>query len=152
MFEPKEYQYSIPFIGSAEKAMNVARTSLLALGFEISTISENEMYAIGPGMHSNQQPDLLGVSMLKLRVDESSITAVAKLGSAAKMKAFIFIFPPALVLILLLVFSLLGMDVSWYFVLMVLPWIIIAPLMGNMIESKTIKAVDRLVRGMAQSK
>ena len=152
MFEPKEYKYSIPFTGNAENAINVARTSLLALGFEISAISENELYATGPGMHSNQQPALLGASTLKLRVDASSITAIAKLGSAAKMKAFVYIFPPALVLILLLIFGLLGMDVSWYYVLLVLPWIFIAPWMGNMIERGTTQAVDRLVRGMAQSK
>ena len=152
MFEPKEHKYSIPFSGSAEKAIDVARTSLLSLGFEISAISENELYATGPGMHSNQQPDLLGVSTLKLLVDTSSITAIAKLGSAAKMKAFVYIFPPALVLILLLVFSLIGMEVSWHFVWLLLPWIFISPLIGNMIERRTTKAVDRLVRGMAQSK
>jgi hypothetical protein len=152
MFEPKEHKYSIPFTGNAEAAIRIARTSLLSLGFEISAISENELHATGPGMHSTQQPDLLGVSKLKLRVDVTSITAVAKLGSAAKMKAFVYIFPPALVLLLLIIFTLTGMDVSWHYVLWVLPWIFIAPWMGNRIERRTIRAVDRLVRGMAQSR
>jgi hypothetical protein len=150
MFKPKEYRYSVPFTGTAEDAFSVARTSLLSLGFEVSGISENELHATGPGMHSTQQPDLLGVTTLRLLVDSSSITAMAKLGGAANMKAFVYIFPPALVLTLLLIFSLVGMDVSWLHALWVLPWFLVSPWMGNMIERKTTRAVDRLVRGMAQ--
>ena len=152
MFGQKEYRYSIPFSGNAKDALNIARTSLLSLGFEILHISEKELFATGPGMHSTQQPDLLGVSKIKLNIHSSSITAVASLGAAAKMKTFVYIFPPALLLILLLTFVLMGMNVSWIYAVWILPWIFIAPLMGKLIERKTTRAVDRLVRGIAQSK
>ena len=55
-------------------------------------------------------------------------------------------------LILLLTFVLMGMNVSWIYAVWILPWIFIAPLMGKLIERKTTRAVDRLVRGIAQSK
>jgi hypothetical protein len=150
MFMPKEYRSSAPFNGDIEDAFNIARTSLLSLGFEISMPSKYELHAIGPGMHSNQQPALLGVSELKLHVDSSIITAVATLGAAAKMKAFVYIFPPALILLLYLVFFFIGMNVTWHHALWVVPWFFISPWMGGMIERKTTQAVDSLVRGMAQ--
>ena len=67
------------------------------------------------------------------------------------MKNFIYIFPPALILVLLATFSLLGMEISWLYILLMLPWFVIAPWMARMMERKTTDAVDRLVRGMAQS-
>ena len=150
MFKPKKYQYSTPFSGDAGEALKIAKTTLLSLGFEITAKSENELHAIGPGLRSTQQPDLLGVTELKLKIDPSSIIANAVLGGAARMKAFVIIFPPGLVLFLLLIFSLIGMDVSLIHALWFLPWLFISPLMGNMIERKTIRAVESLVRGMAQ--
>lgn len=151
MFKPREYRYSVPFTGNPENAMSVARTSLLSLGFELSVNSEEELYAIGPGMQSNREPALLGVSKIRLRVDPDSIKVVAVLGAVAKMKAFVYIFPPALILVLISIFLISGMDVSWFYALWVLPWFLISPLIGNMFERKTINAVNRLVRGMAQS-
>jgi len=151
MFTVKEYQYSTPFRGKAEEAFKVARTSLLSLGFEITESSKHELHATGPGMHSNQQPALVGVSRLKLHIDSSSITATAQLGGVSTMKNFVYIFPPALVLVLLVTFSLLGMEISWLYILLLLPWFVIAPWMARMMERKTTDAVDRLVRGMAQS-
>jgi hypothetical protein len=66
------------------------------------------------------------------------------------MKTFVYIFPPALALLLFLTFTIVGMDIPWLYALWVLPWIFVAPWIGNMIERKTTRAVDRLVRGMAQ--
>lgn len=152
MFDPKPYEYSVPFSGNAVNAFDVARTALLALGFEILIDSESELQAEGPGMHSNRQPELLGVSLLRLHISSSNITATASLGGVAKMKTFVYLFPPGLVLSLLLFFSLLGMEVSWLFILMVLPWAFISPLIGRSLERRTTKAVDRLVRGMAQAR
>ena len=151
MFKPGQYQYSTKFRGNAEAALNVARTTLLSLGFEISDSTTTELTATGPGMHSNQQPALLGVSKLKLHIGSTSITANAVLGGANTMKNFVYFFPPGLVLILLISFALLGMEISWLFALWVLPWFVIGPWMARMIERSTTNAVDALVRGMAQA-
>ena len=35
MFDPNEHEYSVPFNGDPDRALDVARTALLALGFEI---------------------------------------------------------------------------------------------------------------------
>jgi len=152
MFAPKKHLYAVPFQGDRAAAFDVAKTALLALGFEIKQLSETELHAEGPGMHSNQQPDLLGVSSLQLQISQSNITATALLGAAAKMKAFIYLFPPGLAIILMASFALSGMDVSWVHMLWVLPWFVLSPLMGKSFENKAIRAVERLVRGMAQTK
>ena len=94
MFDPKPYEYAIPLSGNAADAFDVARTALLALGFEILIDSDTELQAEGPGMHSNQQPALLGVSLLRLHVSSSKITATASPGGVAKMKTFVYLFPP----------------------------------------------------------
>ncbi len=68
IFDPKEHTYSTPFNGKPGDAFNVARTALLSLGFEILVDSDSELKAEGPGMHSNRQPELLGVSLLQLNI------------------------------------------------------------------------------------
>lgn len=103
-------------------------------------------------MHSNRQPALLGATRLNLKISSSSITAKATLGGVAKMKAFVYLFPPGLVLFLALINSFFSTGGSWWYVLIVLPWILIAPLIGRALERSTTTAVDRLVRGMAQAK
>ena len=152
MFDPKPHHYAVPFSGKAADAFNVARTALLSLGFEILVDSDIELKAEGPGMQSNRQPELLGVSLLELQIASAKISATAALGGVARLKTFVYLFPPALVLFLLFFNRLLGVEMSWMYLLMALPWVVIAPLIGGVLERKTIRAVERLVRGMAQAK
>jgi hypothetical protein len=152
MFKPTEHTYTVPFNGNAADAFNVARTALLSLGFEIVVDSETELKAEGPGMHSNRQPELMGVSMLRLNISSYKITATALLGGVARMKTFVYLFPPGLLGFLFILNYLLGVKMTWFFFLIVLPWVFIAPLIGKSLDRKTSRAVDRLVRGMAQAK
>ena len=145
------HNYSVPFAGDAVKALDVARTTLLSLGFEIQVDTSGELVAEGPGMHSNQQPPLLGATSVHLRLSPSEIAAEAVLGGAATMKRFIVLFPPGLVVSLLLFNNIFVASVSLIHILWVLPWFAIAPLFGRAMERSTIRAVERLVRGMAQA-
>jgi len=149
MFDPKQHKSSVAFVGNAADAFDVARTALLALGFEIVVVSDTELEAEGPGMHSNQQPALLGVSRLRINISSSKITATASLGGVAKMKSFVYLFPPGLVLLLFFIGSRYSTEISWLYILLILPWVVISPLIGGALERKTKKAVDRLVHGMA---
>jgi hypothetical protein len=107
---------------------------------------------MGSGMQSNRQPALVGISLLKLKISSSAITASAVLGGVAKMKNFVYLFPPGLALFLLVVHNLMGIESSWLYALWVLPWLVIAPLIGFSLERKTTKALDGLVRSMAQAR
>ncbi|HJP36060.1 MAG TPA: hypothetical protein QF901_08720 [Gammaproteobacteria bacterium] len=137
MFDPEPYQYSVPFRGNAADALNIARTAVLSLGFEILLESDTKLRAEGPGMHSNQQPDLLGASLLEFDVTNSTIKVKATLGGVATMKTFVYLFPPGLVLSLLIVNSLFGESAQPVLYLIVFPWLVIAPLIGRRLERTT---------------
>ena len=150
IFDPKVYEYSTPLRGDAAAAFDVARTALLAQGFEILTDEDAELSAEGPGMRGTQQSPLAGVSKLQLHVASSTLSATATLGGAARMKMFLYLFPPALALFLMISFALAGMGVVWISAVAVAPWVVISPLMASAIERRTTKAVDGLVRSMAR--
>ena len=149
MLTAKTHKSSIPFRGRVEAAFDVARTALVAMGFEIRDDTASSLRATGPGMHSTHQPALLGVSELRLRATASAISATAILGGAAKMKAFVYLFPPGLSRALLVGANLSGMQVPWLSLLWVAPWAVVAPVCGWAIERRTTKAVDGLLRSMA---
>ena len=128
----------------------MARTALVAQGFEILHQSDTELRARGPGMRSTHDPPLAGASELTLMVDSSGLEARATLGSAAKFKTFIYVFPPALGLLLSLSFLLAGMPKWWLGILCVAPWLFLSPVFGAIVEGKTTKAVQSLVRSMVQ--
>ena len=145
------FECSAPFRGRAEAAFDLARTTLVSQGFQIESESHDEMKAVGPGMHSNHQPPIVGASRLQVRAAGSTITARATLGGVATMRAFVLLFPPGLVLSLFVIFKLAGMDVSWLMLLAAAPWVLIGPLMAGSIERRTTRAVEALVRGMVHA-
>ncbi|MBW2268061.1 MAG: hypothetical protein JRH16_05760 [Deltaproteobacteria bacterium] len=149
MFDARVHECSAPLLGGASAALDVARTALLSLGFEIVAESESQLSARGPGLHSNHQPALLGASELSFQVTPASVDARATLGGVATLKAFLYVFPPGLALVLMLGFAAMGMGVLWQTALAVAPWLVLSPWLAASIERKTTQAVERLVHGMA---
>ena len=152
MFGTRIHHTSAHFRGPAGAALDVGRVALMSLGFEIKRFSDDELRAVGPGLRSTQQPALLGVSELRIRVGSSRIEAKATLGGAARLKRFVYLFPPLLMLVLFLVNVLAGNGASWLYAALVAPWVVLGPLIGWSIERRTSGAVDSLVRSMAQPK
>jgi len=150
--EPTTYAFSTPFAGNNTDALNIARIALLSLGFEVLSENENELEASGPGMHSNQQPDLLGATHIHFRLTRTEISVDAILGGVDTMKRFVYFFPPGLFISLMIVGSIFGEAIEVYFYLLIIPWIFIARLIGKILEKTTTTAIDRLARGMAQAK
>ncbi len=149
--KPTTYVYSTPFTGNNADALNIARVALLSLGFEVLSESENELEASGPGMHSNQQPDLLGATHIHFRITGAEIFVDAILGGVDTMKKFVYFFPPGLVISLTVMGSFFGSAIEIYYYLLIIPWIFIARFIGKILETTTTKAIDRLTRGMAQA-
>ena len=149
VFEAKVYECCNPFRGDPDAAFSLAKTALLAQGFEILPGSSAELRAVGPGMHSTQQSALLGVSEFRLQISASTLTVSATLGGVATMKAFVTLFPPGLILSLMVLFAVLGHGISYLGLWLAVPWLAISPLMAALIERRTTRAVDRLARSMA---
>ena len=148
VFEAKMYECSNPFRGDPDTAFRLAKTALLALGFEILPGSSAELRAVGPGMRSTQQSALLGVSEFRFQIAASTLTVSATLGGVSSMKAFVTLFPPGLILSLVVLFAVLGQGISYLGLWLAAPWLVISPLMAALIERRTKRAVDRLARSM----
>jgi hypothetical protein len=140
------YEYKIPYAGDPVEALDVAKSTLLAQGFEIASLSRGELRAIGPGLNSTNQPALLGASEIILVADSSSILARAQLGGARRMKLFLYSIP-AILGVVALALALFGM--SWLFLLLPAIWLVLSPVLSSWVESRTKKAIDGLVRSMA---
>ena len=133
--------------------MAVARTALLSLSFDLVQDTGTELEAIGPGMQSNRQPDLLGVSRMHIIINSGQINVEATLGGITTMKNFVVYFPPILVLSLLGLGSLFDSHgTDWSFALFVVPWLVISPFIASAMERRIRQAVERFVSGMSQAK
>lgn len=152
MFDPEIHEFATPFSGNADAALDLARTALVSQGFEIVANAGSEMRLRGPGMQSNRQSALLGATDVWLQVTGSEIAVRAVLGGVAKMKAFVTLFPPGLILSLLVTFWAIGTaPFNWgWSLLMIGPWFVISPLMAASMKRNTENAIDGMVRGMAQ--
>lgn len=151
MLRPKLHEYAISFDGNSTDALQIARTALLALGFEVTRNTTTELQAKGPGMHGNQQPPLVGASLLRFDVSPTQISVTAELGGVAQLMTFVYLFPPLLVAGLLSMNAFIDPAISPLHALWVVAWAGAAPLIGRGLERKTMRAIDRLVRGMAET-
>lgn len=149
MFKPKVHEYSAPFRGTPDAAFTLAKKALLAQGFEILPGSSAELRAEGPGMRTTHQSALLGVSEFRFQIAASTLTASATLGGVRGVKIFVTFFPGGLILSLVALFAVLGHGILYLGLWLAAPWLVISPLMAALIERRTTRAVNRLVRSMA---
>ncbi|MDQ3818686.1 MAG: hypothetical protein M3362_13545, partial [Acidobacteriota bacterium] len=140
-----EYAKTVPFTGRPAKALDIARSTLLPLGFQVVSSSDYELRATGPGINSTRENPLKGISEAAIVVRSSTIEMQAALGGVRKMKMFLTFFPLGMALLFLIVFGTLALSVPafrhWWVFLIPLaalaPWIFISPMMIRMIERRT---------------
>ena len=151
-----EYAKTVPFTGRAAKAIDIARLTLLPLGFQVVSSSDYELRATGPGLNSTRENPLKGISEAAIIVRSSAIEMKAALGGVRKMKMFLTLFPLGMALLFLIVFGVLSLSVPafrhWWVFLIPLaalaPWLFISPMMIRMIERRTNQAIDTLLSNM----
>ena len=151
-----EYAKTVPFTGSAAKATEIARSTLLPLGFQVVSSSDYELRATGPGINSTRENPLKGISEATIVVRSSAIEMQAALGGVRKMKLFLTFFPLGMALMFMIVFGVLALSVPifrrWWVFLIPLaalaPWLFLSPMMIRMIERRTNQAIDTLLNNM----
>jgi len=146
-----EYKTSVPFAGSADAAIDIARSQFIVHGFKVNQSGPAEITVTGPGMQSTNQNPILGVTQAKISITSGHISVCAELGGVKFMQRFIYIFPPALC-------AFLGFTMAFFpntpkhspliVIAVAAPWLVISPLMAKMIKTRTTKAVDTLVHNM----
>src|SRR4051794_35279769 len=105
-----EYSRTVPFTGRASKALEVARSTFLPQGFQLTANTDYELKVTGPGINSTRENPLKGISeaSIIIRPSMSAIEMVATLGGVRKMKRFLAFFPLGMALLFLTVFGVLA--------------------------------------------
>ena len=152
MLTTPEYESKTSFSGPAAVALETARITFLGHGFEVVRATDQTLEVRGPGMSSNKQPPLHGVSEATVEVRGSHATIRARLGGVATMKRFTALFPAGLGLFFFLMFGVTdGFGESWKIAAGMAPFALFFPLLGVAIEKKTRGAVDGLLRSMKEA-
>ncbi|UCF16460.1 MAG: hypothetical protein JSW59_03185 [Phycisphaerales bacterium] len=153
-----QYEASVPFSGDLTPAFSAARNVLGSNGFKIERLSNKELVFTGPGMQSNRQNPILGVTRGHLRITEKSIDFSGELGGVEFMRKFLYFFPPGLAIFLMIIFGILGHvkpempnTFLWVVPLTVSPWIVLSPLIAKSIKKKTHAAVDTLLHNISNA-
>lgn len=153
MLATHPYDEVYTFSGDRARALDAARTALFGSGFELVRQDEGKLSMRGEGMQSTKQNALCGATEVDIEVGGSTIHLKAALGGVAFMKRFVLLFPPGLILFLFGVFWLSGLtgsgSTNFTLLLCGAPWLVLGPLMARMIERRTRRALDSLLRSMA---
>ena len=151
-----EYSTSVPYTGNAKRALAVAQTTLVSQNFQITSTGEYELSAKGPGINSTRENPLKAVTEATFVVRNSAIEFKGVLGGAERMIRFLRIFPLALGGFFLLLWTVIAITVPifrhwWIFVIAVAPltpWLVLGPLIGRSVQTRTRAAVDALLANM----
>lgn len=146
------YTTSIAVDGSPQKAVTVLRDALVANAFTITEASQTGFTATGPGMNSNNQNAIRGVSRAVVLTEENTLHISAELGAAKRLGLFAIIFPPALCLFLAAVFAGLGSkhhNAVFVPLLIAAPWLVLGPLLARMLRRRAEQAIDALLQSAA---
>lgn len=146
------YTSSITIDGSPEKALIVVRDALVANAFTITEASQTGFTATGPGMNSNNQNVIRGVSKAVVHTEGNTLHISAELGAARRLGLFAMFFPPGLCLFLAAVFAALGPrhhNAVYVPLLLAVPWLVLGPLLARMLRRRTEQAVEALLQSAA---
>jgi hypothetical protein len=148
-----KYAASTTITGSPEIALARIRDALLANGFTITTARSTELTTTGPGMMSNKENPIRGVSAATFLTQGGQLHVTAELGGAAFLGRFAIYFPLGLGLFFVILFGWgrfsSGPAGILTPLLSVAPWLILGPLIARMIRKRTEKAIDALLQGAA---
>jgi Flp pilus assembly protein TadB len=145
------YETSIPYSKDPQDALLLARSVLTQTGFRIESLDNRCLEANGPGLRSSHQNPLRGASHVRILIYDETIHLAAELDGVVWMRNFLYLFPPALGVFLMLVFVLTGLSLltsGCALVGALSPWLILSPLMARNIRKSTVEALDSLLQNM----
>ncbi len=145
------YETSIPYSKDPQDALLLARSVLTQTGFRIESLDNRCLEAHGPGLQSTHQNPLRGASRVRILIYDETIHLSAELGGVVWMRNFLYLFPPALGCILMLVFALTGLPLltcGGALVGALSPWLVLSPLMARGIRRSAVEALDTLLQNM----
>lgn len=149
-----DYTKTVPIKGDGRKALERARSVFIQQGFQVSPISTQRFEAKGEKLLRNNHNPFHGVSRAIFMVSGGILTVEAEFGGVRRLRNFLYIFPPALGLVLVVSFSLAGNFAGkpWYMPYLplgpVAPWVVISPLMAWSFRRRVIETLDTLLENL----
>ncbi len=156
------YRNSLPFAGSAQRAIDIAIMSLTPLGFRVEERTTNTVQLAGPGMSRSNQNSLVGASRITLAIADATIELSAELGAMARLQRFARLFPPVLLGVISIVLSTVflfafgpGAWRSWgpplvgLVAIEALVWAFVGPMLARRIGSRVVESLETFLRNMA---
>ena len=149
-----KYKKTIEFNGDTSAAMATAKNFFITHGLKLELRGDDTLLLTGPGMISNRGNAIKGVTKGQLQITSSSIVFTGELGGVEFMKKFVCFFPPALILGITAVLSIIFYLTNqfsveiFFFALTIIPWLFIGPLFGKSMQRKTENAVDTLLENL----
>lgn len=138
------YNTSVVVRSQESLDFEAAKSTLLPNEFVVENSSNNNISFTGKGMRSTNQPAIRGATKIKLEYKAGSLHLDAKLGGVLFMALFLLLFPPAL-------FITLSLTTNTELKLMELGiWLVISPILVIWVKSRTIKALNELLRSVMQ--
>jgi hypothetical protein len=138
-----QYNKTIQFAGDVDAAMTMAKTIFGLNGFNLNQTGLGRLCLTGPGMTSTKQNPILGLSRGELTFTGEALELTGELGGVAFMKKFLYLFPPALVVVMMVIFMFTNPDqpVGFTPLWSVVPWIVLSPVLSKYIQKKTEDAI-----------
>ena len=152
-----DYEKTVPFNGSPEKAFETARNTFLPHGFEIVGSSSTTLEVAGPGtLWTKGQDPMVGVSKACISAADGGLSIKAELGGVTKAVKYLILFILGMAVFFILVFGFLfsarqGQPINKIILTSIapfIPWPVIIPLMAIWMRSRTCKALDTLLNNM----
>ncbi|MCC6491202.1 MAG: hypothetical protein IT364_27180 [Candidatus Hydrogenedentes bacterium] len=149
-----DYARTVPVTADGRKILEQARNVFIQQGFEVSPVSAQRFEAKGEKLLRNNHNPFHGVSRAIFMVSGGMLTVEAEFGGVRRLRNFLFIFPPALGVVLAVTFSLMGNFAGkpWYMPFLpiapVAPWVVISPLMASSFRRKVIGTLDTLLENL----
>jgi len=126
-------------------------------GFQIVSISDTDLEVVGPGTYwTKGQDPMVGISRAHISAVDGKLSIRAELGGVTKIIKYLIIFIAAMAVSFLVVFGIVfgqsqGQSMRKSFLIFLgplAPWVVITPLMGRFLKSRTCRAIDVLMNNM----
>jgi hypothetical protein len=148
------YEKTAIFNREPKAALETAKTILLPNGFQIIEFTVNSVILKNDCWLQKQNNALSSISQIDIRIENSTISLKAELGTIKKILVFLVIFLVFLAAFLAIVFAIMfskNMELSKILVLSLVPfapWPILVPLIYFFLKVRANKALDILLSNM----
>ncbi len=150
------YEKTVPFTAEPAAALEIAKTTLLPSGFQITETAPNSITLKGNIFFWSQMQNnpLLGASGVNIQIDNSTISLKAELGTITKVIIFLTVFIAGMAVLMTTIFALTlgkteaGPNVILLSLLPLAPWPVLAPIILFFLKARTCKALDILLSNM----